>query len=55
MELGKHLRLEEARKQLRLNEFCKEHPSEGDGGEWEHPLRLVVMGDNRISMNNSNV
>ena len=30
MARGKYLSLEEARKQGRLNRFCKEHPSEGD-------------------------
>jgi hypothetical protein len=30
MARGKYLSLEEARKQGRLDRFCKEHPSEGD-------------------------
>lgn len=30
MARGKHLSLEEARKQDKLKQFAKEHPSEGD-------------------------
>jgi hypothetical protein len=30
MSRGKHLSLEEARKQNKLERFAKEHPSEGD-------------------------
>jgi hypothetical protein len=30
MSQGKHLSLEEARKQKQLDRFCKEHPSEGN-------------------------
>ncbi len=30
MARGKYLSLEEARKQKRVDRFCKEHPSEGD-------------------------
>ena len=30
MARGKYLSLEEAREQDKLDQFCKEHPSEGD-------------------------
>ena len=30
MSRGKHLSLKEAREQDKLDQFCKEHPSEGD-------------------------
>lgn len=30
MSRGKHLSLEEARKEKRLDQFCAENPSEGD-------------------------
>ncbi|MCH8347386.1 MAG: hypothetical protein IH901_02640 [Proteobacteria bacterium] len=30
MSTGKHISLEEARKQKKLDRFCKEHPSKGD-------------------------
>ncbi len=30
MARGKYLSLDEARKQGRIDRFCKEHPSEGD-------------------------
>ena len=31
MSRGKFLSLEEARKDKKIDQFCKEHPSEGDG------------------------
>ena len=34
MSRGKHLSLEEARKAGQIDQFCKEHPSEGDGGRF---------------------
>ena len=30
MAIGKHISLEEARKEKKLDRFCKAHPSEGD-------------------------
>ncbi len=41
MSRGKHLSLEEARKLGELDQFAKEHPSEGDAGLFE---RLLERG-----------
>ena len=30
MAIGKHISLEEAQKQKKLDRFCKEHPTEGE-------------------------
>ena len=34
MARGKYLSLEEARKSGTIKQFCKEHPSKGDGRFW---------------------
>ena len=38
MARGKYLSLEEARKQGKIDQFCKEHPSTGD---WDKFWRLA--------------
>lgn len=35
MARGKFLSFEEARKQGKLDQFAKEHPTEGDMGKWD--------------------
>lgn len=45
MSRGKYLSLEEARKQDRLNQFCKEHPSEGDEKVFERLFRAMAGGE----------
>ena len=42
MARGKYLSLEEARKQKRLVHFCKDHPSEGDEGEFDDLLDAMA-------------
>ena len=42
MATGKYLSLEEARKQDRLDRFCKEHPSTGDRDQFDRPARWRV-------------
>ncbi len=44
MARGKYLSLEEARKQVRLDQFCKEHPSEGDGEQWGRLFDAMIHG-----------
>ena len=41
MSRGKYLSLEEARKVGRIDRFCKEHPSEGDGGRFAKLLAAM--------------
>lgn len=42
MARGKHLSLEEARKQDQLKRFCKEHPSEGDEVVFDRLLKAMA-------------
>lgn len=42
MARGKYLSLEEARKQKRLDRFCKEHPSEADKERFERLLKAMT-------------
>lgn len=44
MARGKYLSLEEARKQKRLDRFCKEHPSEGDKKRFDRLLGAMAHG-----------
>ncbi len=50
MSRGKHLSLEEARKgetkSATIKQFCKEHPSEGDGGLFDRLLDAMVKPKN---------
>ena len=41
MSRGRYLSLEEARKSGRIEQFCKEHPSEGDGARFEALLEAM--------------
>ncbi len=45
MARGKYLSLEEARKQRRLDRFCKEHPSEGEKETFERLLDATVTAE----------
>ena len=40
MSRGKHL--SEARKALQIDQFCKEHPSEGEAGRFEGLLSAMA-------------
>jgi hypothetical protein len=44
MSRGKHLSLEEARKQDQLKQFCKEHPSEGNEEVFDRLLDAMAEG-----------
>ncbi len=44
MARRKYLSLEEARKQKRLDRFCKEHPSEGDEKAFDELLDAMASG-----------
>lgn len=44
MSTGKFLSLEEARKQGKLDQFAKEHPSEGDEELFERLLQAMAKG-----------
>lgn len=44
MARGKHLSLEEARKQGKLDRFCKEHPETADKGRFERLLDAMCRG-----------
>ena len=44
MACGKYLSLEEARRQKRLDRFCKGHPTEGDGEAFEELLEPMAKG-----------
>ena len=43
MARGKHLSLEEARKQDQLKRFCKEHPSEGNEAVFDRLLDAMAQ------------
>ena len=45
MARGKYLSLEEARKQGRLDRFCKEHPSVGDEKLFDRLLDAMAHGE----------
>ena len=45
MARGKYLSLEEARKQKKLDRFCKEHPSRTDKGRFERLLETMEAGE----------
>ena len=42
MARGKYLSLEEARRMNRLDQFCKEHPSEGDKAQFDDALERMA-------------
>ena len=42
MARGKYLSLEEARKQDKLGQFCKEHPSKGDWKLFDNALDAMA-------------
>jgi hypothetical protein len=42
MSRGKYLSLEEARKAGQLDQFCKEHPSEGDKERFDNMLGAMA-------------
>lgn len=42
MARGKYLSLDEARKQGRIDRFCKEHPSEGDEELFDRLLDAIA-------------
>jgi hypothetical protein len=44
MSRGKYLSLEEARKRRRFDNFAKEHPSEGDKGEFDRLFDAMIKG-----------
>ncbi len=44
MARGKYLSLEEARRMGRLDRFCKEHPSVGDGKRFDRLLDAMAHG-----------
>lgn len=44
MSRGKHLSLEEARKQGLLKRFAKEHPNETDAERFERLLKAMASG-----------
>lgn len=44
MARGKHLSLEEARKQGKLKQFCKEHPATADWNGFERLLDAMAKG-----------
>jgi hypothetical protein len=44
MARGKHLSLEEARRLKRVDRFCKEHLSEGDGETFDELLEAMAKG-----------
>lgn len=44
MSRGKHLSLEEARKQKKIDRFCKEHPSEGDKEQFDALFTAMTGG-----------
>ena len=44
MARGRYLRLEEARKTGRIDQFCKEHPSKADRGRFEALLDAMTKG-----------
>ncbi len=44
MSCGKHLSLEEARKEKQLDRFAKEHPSEGDKSTFDKLFTAMTGG-----------
>ena len=44
MSRGKYLSLEEARKEGKLKQFAKEHPSKGDKGKFGRLLDAMTRG-----------
>ena len=44
MARGNYLSLEEARRLSRLDQFCKEHPSEGDMNLWDRLFGAMIRG-----------
>lgn len=44
MGSGKYHSLEEARRERKLDRFCKEHPSEADRDRFERLLDLMTKG-----------
>ena len=42
MSRGKFLSLEEARKAGQIDQFCKEHPTEGDGDRFAEMLAAMT-------------
>jgi hypothetical protein len=44
MARGKYLSLEEARREQKLKQFVKEHPSEGDEAAFDHLFDAMVSG-----------
>lgn len=44
MSRGKHLSLEEARKEKQLDRFAKEHPSEGDKTAFDKLFTAMTGG-----------
>ena len=49
MARGKYLSLEEARKKGQLNQFCKEHPSEGDWDVFDRTFDAMAGPDAKSS------
>lgn len=47
MSRGKHLSLEEARKAGKLEQFAKEHPSEGDAEAFDALFQAMAKGKPR--------
>lgn len=45
MARGKYLSLEEARRMGQLDQFCKEHPSEGDMDRFERLFEAMAHGE----------
>jgi len=48
MATGKYLSLEEARKQGKLDRFCKEHPSTGRAGIFDELLAAMTKTPVRV-------
>ena len=44
MARGKYLSLEEARRMEKLDQFCKEHPSEGDEAKFDRLFEAIAHG-----------
>lgn len=49
MSRGKYLSLEEARKQGKLKEFAKEHPSKGNEEKFDKLLNRMAKGKKKGS------
>lgn len=48
MSRGQHLSLEEARKLKALEQFAKEHPSEGDKAKFEELMGAMAKGEHAV-------